>query len=210
MKKLALLFFISIVFFSCKKNENIPEDNRCSNLVIDDLNVQLLADQEIDSIKYVFNKNRLGFENLQFWHYAEDLGFKYVGAYQFVNNLKVFSDYWGFEFGKNDSLLYQGGDSITNFYLTDKPKLSLAQVRWIFIEAVNNDGWYKNNNEIQDTCINMEFGYYDLNSGSSFQPKNYTTAWYVKPNKRDYPFAYIDDLRGQLIDYENGIFTKKK
>jgi hypothetical protein len=198
-----------IIFFSCKKSENIPADNRCANLVIDDLNVQLLSNQEIDSIKYVFNKDHIGYENLQFWHYKEDLGFKYVGAYQFVNNLKIFTDYWGFEFDKNDSLINQSGDSITNFKLTDKPKLSLAQVRAIFIKAVNNDGWYKNDTEIQDSCINMEFGYYDLNSGSSFQPKNYTTAWYVKPNKRDYPFAFIDDLRGQLITYGNGIFTKK-
>ncbi len=199
-----------VIVFSCKKSENIPEDNRCANLIIDNLNVQLLSNQEIDSIKYVFDKNHLGYENLQFWHYAEDLGFKYIGAYQFVNDLKVFSDYWGFEFDKNDSLINQGGDSITNFNLTDKPKLSLAQVRWIFIEAVNNDGWYKNNNEIQDSCLNMEFGYYDINSGSGNQLKNYTTAWYVKPSKKDYPFAYIDDLRGQLITYGNGIFTKKK
>jgi hypothetical protein len=199
-----------IIAFSCKKSENIPEDNRCANLIIDDLNVQLLSNQEMDSIKYIFNKNHLGYENLQFWHYTEDLGFKYVGAYQFVNNLKVFSDYWGFEFDKYNSLVNQGGDSIKNFNLTDKPRLSLAQVRGIFIKAVNNDGWYKNATEIQDSCINMEFGYFDLNSGSSFQPKNYTTAWYVKPIKGDYPFAYIDDLRGQLITYGNGIFSKKK
>ena len=99
-----LLLLMIVFVFSCKKSENIPEDNRCANLIIDDLNVQLLSNQEMDSIKYVFNKNHLGYENLQFWHYAEDLGFKYIGAYQFVNNLKVFTDYWGFEFDKNDSL----------------------------------------------------------------------------------------------------------
>lgn len=211
MKKIIFLLGIMIIiFYSCKKSENLPEDNRCANLIIDDLNVQLLSNQEMDSLKYVFNKNHLGYENLQFWHYAEDLGFKYVGAYQFANNLKVFSDYWGFEFDKNDSLINQSGDSITNFNLTTKPKLSLAQVRWIFIKAVNNDVWYKNDTEIQDSCINMEFGYYNLNSGSSFQPKNYTTAWYVKSSRKDYPYAYIDDLKGQLITYGNDIFTKKK
>lgn len=199
-----------IIFFSCKKSENIPEDNRCANLIIDDFNVQLLSDPELDSIKDIFNKNNLGYENLQFWHYVENLGFKYVGAYQFVNRLKVFTDYWGFEFDKNDSLLIKAGDTITNFNLTNKPKLSLAQVRWIFIKAVNDDGWYKNNNEIQDSCLNMEFGYYDLNSGSGNKMTSYTTAWYVKPNKRDFPFAYIDDSGGKLISYGNGIFTKKK
>jgi hypothetical protein len=209
MRNLYIILLIIIVF-SCKKNENIPEDNRCANLVNDDLNVQLLSDREMDSIKYIFNKNHLGYENLQFWHYSEDLGFKYVGAYQFVNNLKLFTDYWGFEFDKNDSLLYLGGDSIANFSLTDKPKLSLAQVRWIFMNAVNNDEWYKNNNEIKDSCVIMEFGYYDLNSGSGNQLTNYTTAWYIKPNKKDYPFAFIDDLREQLITYSNGIIINKK
>ena len=155
MRKFYVILLI-LSIFSCKKSENIPEDNRCSTIVIDDLNVQLLSDQEMDSIKYVFDKNHLGYENLQFWLYKEDLGFKYIGAYQFVNNLKVFTDYWGFEFDKKDSLINQGGDSITNFHLTDKPRLNPAQVRWIFIRAINNDGWYKNDTEIQDNSISMQ------------------------------------------------------
>jgi hypothetical protein len=209
MRNFYIILIIAIVF-SCKKSENIPEDNRCANLVIDDLKVQLLSDQEMDSIKYVFNKNHIGYENLQFWSYIENIGHKYIGAYQYVNNLKVFTDYLGFNFDKNDSLVYENDDRISSISLPDKPKLSLTQVRGIFIKEMQNDVFYKNSYEIQNDCIDMEFGYYDLNSGSSFQPKNYTTVWYVKPNKKDYPFAFIDDLRGQLITYGNGIFTKKK
>jgi hypothetical protein len=209
LKGMCIIFWI-IIFFACKKDEIVPGDYRCTNLITDSRNVQLLPDKSMDSIRYFFNKNNLGYDNLQFWRYFEDSGYKYAGAYQFVNNLKVFTDYWVFEFNRNDSLTYLSGDTISNFNLTDKPRLSPAQVRYIYIQAIKSDDWYKNDTEIQDSCINLEFGYYNLNSGTGNHISNYTTAWLAYPHNGDYPMGYIDDLRGRLITYSNGIIINKK
>jgi hypothetical protein len=209
------LSLIILIILSCKKSDNLPEDNRCTNLVIDNPDIQLLPDQEIDSIKYLFNKNQISYTGLQFWNFTDSRGynnvlFRYIGAYQFVNGLKVFTGYLGFEFGENDSFIYKGGDTIPNLSLPNKPRLLNSQVRGIFINEIKNDGFYKNNFEIQDNCIEMEFGYYDLHSGSGNQTKDYTTAWKVYPKNGNYPNAYIDDMRGELIYYDNGIETFKK
>jgi hypothetical protein len=207
------LSLIILIIFSCKKSDNLQEDNRCAYLVTDNPDIQLLPSQEMDTIKYLFDKNQMSYTGLQFWHYSESRGynnvlFRYIGAYQYVNGLKVFTDYWGFEFGENDSLTYVDGDTISNLSLPNKPKLLCSQVRWIFIYEISNDELYKHY-AIQDSCVEMEFGYYDLHSGSGNQIKKYTTAWKVYPKNRDFPYAYIDDLRGELIYYENGIVFKK-
>ena len=201
-------------FISCSKNDNLPIDNRCSTQIINNPKILILTSQEIDTIKYLFNKNHIDSTNLQFSFYTYFRGynnviFRNISAYQYLNGLKVFTDYLAFEFGANDSLIHQDGYKITNLSLSNKPKLSLAQVRLIFINAMKNDGFYKNNYAIQDSCIDMEFGYYDLNSGSGNQVKNYTSAWKVYPQNREYPIAYIDDLHKKLIYYFNGVLTKK-
>jgi hypothetical protein len=105
--------------------------------------------------------------------------------------------------------MFVKGDTVLNLNLPDKPKLSLSQVRAIFINSIKSDGMNYNNTSIQDSCINMEFGYYDLYSGSGNHNQEYTTAWKVNPDKRDYPYAYIDDLNERLIYYDNGVRTKK-
>jgi hypothetical protein len=209
------LSLILLIILSCKKSDNLPEDNRCTNLVIDNPNIQLLPGKEIDTIKYLFNKNHLSYTGLQFWYFGEDSGnnnilHRNIGAYQFVNGLKVFTDYWGFEFGENDLLTSMGGDTILNLRLPSKPKLLQSQVRQIFITALINDGFYKNNSEVQDSCLDMEFGYYDLNSVGSYLPEKLTTAWKVYPHSQEFPYAYVDDLHEKLIYYTNGIESKKK
>jgi hypothetical protein len=213
--KILTIGLLILVILSCRKSDNLPEDNRCTNLVIDNPDIQLLPDQEIDTIKYLFSTNYISYSGLQFWNFIESRGynnvlFRNIGAYQFVNGLKVFTDYWGFEFGENNVLVNMFGDTIRNLSLPSKPILLQSQVRGIFINEIKKDGFYKNNLAIQDSCIEMEFGYYDLNSGSGNQSGNYTTAWKVYPKNQNYPNAYIDDLRGKLIYYDNGIIINKK
>ena len=208
-------YFVLLVFvlIGCKKSENLHEDNRCTNFVVDNPDSLLLTSLQIDTIHYLFTRNHIDITGLQFWTYNESQGnrnilFRNIGAYQFVNGLKVFTDYWGFEFGDGDTLINIGGDTITNINLPSKPRLMSSQVRWIFINEMRKDGFYKNSIEIQNSCIDMEFGYYDLNSGYGNRAKKYTSAWKVNPHNLNFPFAYIDDLKGKLIYYFNGIMTK--
>jgi hypothetical protein len=207
------LSLIILIVLSCKKNNYQPEDNGCSNLVIENLKANLLPQQETDTIMYLFTKNQMSLTGLQFYGYSFSRGynnvlFRYVNAYQFINGLRIFTDFSNFAFGVNDSLTYKVGDTVTNLDLPDKPKLLKSQVRWIFINEIKKND-YQYSLEVQANCVEMEFGYYDLNAGSGNQIKSYTTAWKVYPKDNNYPYAYIDDRTGNLIYFDNGIIIIK-
>lgn len=206
MNKIFYCLLIVALAVSCKKGAYIVEDKRCSELIVDDQTINLLPVKEIDTIHYLFTKNHINIPGLLPKSYIYSMGYRYIGAYQFVNGLKVFTNHWSFEFGKNDSLIFMHGDTILSLDLPKMPRLSIAQVRSIFINAINADGFiiYAS---LQDSCMNMQFGYYDLKAGAYNNVHKYTTAWKINPNNRDYPYAFIDDLNERLIYYDNGIRT---
>jgi hypothetical protein len=68
-------------------------------------------------------------------------------------------------------------------------------------ERKKDDFYYISN----DSCFDIEFGYYDLNAGISFANQNITKAWKIKPLNKDYPFAFINDSTSEIIYYDNGV-----
>jgi hypothetical protein len=61
--------------------------------------------------------------------------------------------------------------------LSTTPKLSLPQVRKLFIDAVAGNNTYKNI-DFTDSCLGAQFGYYDIDAGGSTGP-NIVPAWFV-------------------------------
>ena len=204
MKKMYFIILILIVL-SCKKND-IGVDNGCTILVSNNADIQLVSDSVLNRITYLLNKNRIDYTDLQFYSYITN-GNTYIACHQYVNNLKIFTDYLIFDFNKHDSLVYSNdSDRVTNLNFTNIPKLSSSRVRYIFRKEFEKDPWYGNSNLI-DSCVDLEFGYYDLNASISYKPKDFTTAWRVTLHNRDFPFAYINDLIGDLIYLWNGIIN---
>jgi len=56
-------------------------------------------------------------------------------------------------------------------------------------------------------CVVVEFGYYNLNAGTSNAPERLVKAWKASLKGSEYPFAYFEDNGGKLIYYDNGIMT---
>jgi Zn-dependent metalloprotease len=206
MKKYFIIILI-VIAYSCEKKSN-ELDNGCTYLVHYNPAVQLVSKQDLDSIKYLLDKFKVNYENLQFFQYS-DIGFKYIRSYQYVNNLKLFTDGMSFSLNKTDSVFTISGDRVTSIDLTNKPEMSLNKVRKIFFKEIGNDEIIRNSGLMIDSCINIEFGYYNLNTHNILKPKDYITAWKVNPQDNEYPQAYINDLNGNVLDYFNGIYAKK-
>jgi hypothetical protein len=204
MKKLSL-FFIILILFSCKKND--PEvllDKRCTNYIIDSVNKQLLTEQQLDTIEYLFSKNGLNSSDIQFDMYDRfNDGWKYVGQFQYVNNLKVFLYGLGYHFNSADSLTSTSGQKISSIDLPNTPRLSTSYVRSVFVNELGKGDLLTYSDSIYSViangCIDIEFGYLDLNIGKEYLQYKFTPAWYVKPSGHDYPMAYIDDITGKKI-----------
>jgi hypothetical protein len=211
MKKLSL-FLIIIILFSCKKNDKeIFLDNRCTNYVINDLNNKLLTDKQTDSAQYLFDKNGLNGSDFQFYDYRNmENNWKSVSIYQFANNLKIFDYGMTFIFFQ-DSLVATNGSKITRINLPNSPTLDHANIRGIFINEVMNDDMLGDStkNAIANSCIDMELGYWDLTHGTEIS-NNFALAWFVNSSIRQYPIAFIDDRRANLMFYTNGIIINKK
>jgi hypothetical protein len=216
LKPISITFSVIIMMFlifSCKKTSVIPDDRRCTNLIVNNQNAPLLGALQLDTIKYLFENNHLNYSNLQFYSYVSDSYGIIVRANQYVNHLKVFTDDITYAFNLNYAVeIIDSQRVVTKINLTNVPRLSASQIRWVFVKRLKEDDFYKNQSSNVDSmieygCINSEFGYYDLNAGVSFQPKKYTTAWRINPGNYEYPIAFVDDRTGNLITYDDGIIV---
>ena len=54
------------------------------------------------------------------------------------------------------------------------------------------------------TCVSYRLGIYDLNSGTSFQPKNYKLVWKIQ-GESGYPYVILDANTSQVYLMDDGI-----
>ncbi|MEP6951205.1 MAG: hypothetical protein ABI863_18090 [Ginsengibacter sp.] len=85
--------------------------------------------------------------------------------------------------------------------------LTLAQLRKLFIDDI--ELFDHNGNLFKDSCINTEFGYFNLNSGTANNSEHLVKAWHLTSKFSSFPEAYYQDIAGQRIYYSNGIETFK-
>lgn len=197
-----VLFIVSII--SCHKDS---ECSGCENLIQGNPKIKLLSVHELDTIKYLMDKNKIDYSHLQFWQYANH-GYIYISCYQYSNGLKVFTENLSFIQTKSDTILHQSGAIIQNIDATKTPLMNIKNVKKLFLSQIANDDIIKRSGLIIDTCIDLEFGYYNLNLHQILLPKNFTTAWKVTPQNEMYPQAFINDQTGEILDYFNGIYFK--
>jgi hypothetical protein len=201
MKTVIIAFFLFQIVSCTKVQEcpNIPIQGKPSG--------HLISDKELVTVISLFKSNNLEFNSLQFYKYGKDeSGSSYVCCYQFINNLKVFTDDIVFHFSP-DGYKYDPTGTIIEAIQVDKiPVLDLPEVKSIFIKCIKNDDAYSGNKEkITSGCLNCELGYYDLNTGISYSVPDFRLAWRVSSDPGTVPYAYIDDKAKTLIIYDDGI-----
>lgn len=207
MKTFSILIglILIVMFNSCKKE--IEEREYCVNNITSPPDSSLISLVDWNKTKLLFESNGLEYINLEFYKYDEDnYGYHHMKCLQYLNGLKLFTNGISYHFDENDEFDFVFGDVVTEIDLNTKPSMSQESIIEIFIRALeNDDNFYGNKNEIYENCLEIEFGYYDLNDGISYASMNFTKAWKIKPKYMDCPNAYINDQTSTLILYDNGV-----
>jgi len=210
----AVFCFIS---FSCNKDSALTEDNGCIERKILPVTAHSISSTEITIADNLFSSAGINNRNYRYYRYTHDtlqtlyppftkIDEKGVRVDQFLNRLRIFTGDLAYLF-HNDIFHYRGGNLTNGTTLNTTPQLRLGQLRKLFIDNVEQ--FEHIGNRYKDTCLNAEFGYYNLNTGTSNTPELLIKAWRVTQKNNDYPLAYYQDDDGKLIYYFNGIMTFK-
>ena len=197
---ISIMLCFSIMHYSCK-TKTVKNDN-CVNVIQDAPTTPILPESEMNLIKSLFNNNNMDYSKYQFYQLdTDELGFKHVRCYQFVNNLKVFSEDLIFHFNKQDTYYLLSGKLINSTGLDAKQSLSQNKVVEIFIQKVAQEKASMVDKNSLTGCFEIEFGYVGLDDSN----EKFDKVWKVKPKDKEYPFAYINDDNSEIIYYDNGI-----
>ena len=216
MKKLIILvLFIQSV--SCEKfsflshsnsiSSNCADSSICHIVVKGSPDSSLISTSDMDTIRSLFDANRLNLDNLFFtWFRKDEINHFHVGCNQYINSLNVFTGELIFHFDSLGNYTGLSGEIIPEIKTKPIHSLCIGHVIELFLHNVEKDNVYRLQ-KIKEGCLRCELGYWDLNLEKNNMATNFTVAWWVKPIDSNYPFAYIDDTNDSLIFYNNGIYT---
>ena len=197
---ITILLCISMVHYSCKSSAN--KNDYCVKVIQNSPTVRLLSESEMNVIRSLFESNRMAYANYQFYQLdTDDLGFHHVKCYQFVNNLRVFSEDLSFHFNKNNAHYLSSGNLINSIGLDAKPSLNQNKVAEIFIRKIEQENAAMVDATVLKGCFEIELGHIGLDDSSG----KFAKAWKAKPTDRDYPYAYINDDNSEILFYDNGV-----
>ena len=226
-KSIFALLFLGLAVYSCKKMETeksttILEDNGCierANISVNDHSGFRIENSSISIINSLFQTN--GINNTKFRYYFFDTdsvqtyfapftkyGQKIIRINQFTNGLEIFTSGIVFSFW-NDNFKYRNGELTNGTILNSTPTLTIGQIRTLFLGHIQQ--FDQKANQYKDSCFSAQFGYFNLNAGTSNSTENLIKAWKVTLKNRVYPseipIAYYKDDNGNLIYYDNGLRT---
>ena len=217
MKNIGFFIFLSLAIFSCKKENQLKENNGCTERKIVSPNSHIIDQADICLVNNLFIKNGINKNNFRYFQYTEDSIQTYFQPYnkfdskivrvdQFTNGLRIFNDDLVFSF-KNNMFDYRGGSLTNGTKLNTIPNLNPLQLRRLFIDDVKKFNQFLNPNS--DTCLYAEFGYFNLNAGTGNTQESLIKAWRMTLKNSvypsEYPEAYYQDTDGKLIYFDNGI-----
>ena len=210
MNSRILHIFIAVSFCvaSCKQNDvkNAASDF-CINRVQKDQGTGLLADTTLAIIATLFEYNQMNPNRYQFYSYnVDNQGIHHINAYQYINRLKAFTGEMSFHFDANKKFRFASGEAIAKINLNNFSSLSQKQVGQLYLSVLRKDTFTGiDKDAIISNCLDIEFGYYDLNAGTSNAVQNYAKAWKITPAGKMYPIAYVNDSKSDIIYYFNGV-----
>ena len=218
---IGLLFCLTI--FSCKKVEttvNISENKVCierANILVSDHSGFKIDNSSISIIDNLFQTNGIDKSKFRYYFYSTDSVQTYFAPFikyeqkiirvnQFANGLEIFNSEIVYSFW-NDNFKLRNGELSNGTSLNTAPTLSIGQIRTLFLGHIEQ--FEKRGNQFKDSCFNAQFGYFNINAGTSNSTEKLIKAWKVTLKNRIYPseipIAFYNDVNGSLIYYDNGI-----
>lgn len=211
------MLFIIALFSACTKSGgNIAEDGGCIDQLVIPLTAHAIAADEVAIADQLFQNNGIPNANLRYFQYTQDtlqtlsppysrFEEKNIRVDQYLNGMRIFTGDLIFHFIEG-RLTFQGGQVTGGTNLDAKASLSTGQVRTLFLNSIDQVDHARE--QYADSCFKAEFGYFNLNAGTSYAPEKLVKAWRVTTKNSvplaEYPIAYYED-NGKLISYDNGI-----
>ncbi|SEO58152.1 hypothetical protein SAMN05192574_109167 [Mucilaginibacter gossypiicola] len=220
MKKFyCLVLVVLVAFAACKKGQlssGDGEDNGCISRVKRDYSDSNKV--ELATAIKLLQKNNIPTNGLVIYRVILNDSittngplrvYQHVMAYEESNGLPIFNSGIGYHF-KNEVFETSIGQRHGTLNLSTNAGATLPQIRKVFIDAFNKDGYTIGNTVDDSSCLNAEFGYFNLNQDAPDHP-NFIKVWKVTFAKyNEYPVAYIQDSDRKLIYYFNGLLTLNK
>jgi hypothetical protein len=221
------LLLIVLTLSSCQKENavspvQIPEDKGCiewKKVLVTDHSGHSINNLNIPIINGLFSSNSIDNSKYRYYYYSNDSVQTYFPPYakfddkiirvkEFTNGLEIFTGEILFQF-RNNIFNFRNGNPSSGTTLSTSPNLTVGQIRTLFlghIEQFDHKG-----NQYKDSCFSAEFGYFNINAGTSNSTENLIKSWKVTLKNRiypsEYPIAYYQDNEGKLIYYDNGVRT---
>ena len=222
LKMKNLLFAVlasSFLLLSCSKSDMapaLPTDPGCSEISLIPVSAHSLSSAEVLTVNSLFSRNNIDNRNFRYTRYSHEsvqtffppfasFDSQLVVVEEYTNGLRILNGQSNFIF-KNGLFDFRVGHQTSGTSLDTSPTRRAGQLRALFLATITQFDTGRSE-AIQQQCMHAEFGYYDLNAGTSDAPEKLVKAWRVTPKNQDYPFAYYQDEAGQLIYYDNGIRT---
>ena len=225
MKKIAnfFLLLLLVIVAGCKKDSQprygppdnaidynnfttpIPDDAGCMQRVWAEKRPYIPEPTAggIDTAIQLFQQNSLSYSNLVFYSVRYDTfgggNNVTVTADQYVNGIRYFNGEQNYRF-INGKLNYANYRAVATT-LDTVASLRLGQLRTRFMACVSLShfaGYTK------DSCLEAQFGYYDINGGGSNTALNIVKMWKVFPHNAAYPYAYIKE-DGTVVQFNTGL-----
>lgn len=199
----SITIFLVVFFQSCTKHQDCDDSEFFYQMVQGKPKDHLVTDLELNTIESLFNSNNLNIDNLLFYKLQTDKsGMYHAKCYQYVNNLKLFSNDLIFHFDSEGNYTTLSGDPISEIYIGKEPSMKICEVIIIFLDNIKSIPF--NNTLISDGFL-CELGYYDINGGTGNAVKNFQLAWRINPSNKVFPYAIINDYEKKLIYFDDGI-----
>lgn len=199
--------------------KTFQEDNGCIERIIVPVTAHVINPSDVSTVNSLFSSNGIDNSKFRYYRYLHDTlqtlyppytkyDQKTVRVDQYVNGVRLFTGDLVYNF-LNNNLNYRGGDLTNGTSLDTVPKLTLAQIRKMFLD--NIEQFDHASSKFKDSCFKAEFGYYNLNAGISYAQEVLVKAWRVTLKNSvfpsEYPVAFYQDSNGKLIYYDNGMRT---
>lgn len=209
--KIHLKIIIALIFlftsYSCNKDNEDKNFQACTNLVSKSPSDNLVSVENQVLAENLFSINNIDYTNLQITNVQKDeMNNYHIRCNQFMNGLQIFTSDLIFHFDENEEYYLLCGDLVNDIPLNNQSSLDIEILINKYLNRVQNDNFNKSKiDEIIKNCLDLQFGYFDLNAGISDQPLNIVKAWKITPHNIEYPKLYVNDNTSEIIYYDTGI-----
>lgn len=185
---------------SCLKKQEVPVSAHSINASEKAAADQLFAANGIDKRNFRYT-GYLRKELKTYYPPYATFDEQVVRVEEYANGLRIFTRQLNFLF-RNGAFSSRAGSASGGVNLDATPSATPESIGVVFRAALNEYG-----GPGSQPCVVVEFGYYNLNAGTSNAPERLVKAWKASLKGSVYPYAYFEDTAGKLIYYDNGIRT---